>query len=97
MGNRGGALHNEKREIVRRYASRRWITCLLEFKGRRRAVISPGRYAELFFLDEAVALAEGHRPYAECRRERFNAFKASLRILRKSISDSLLKAITALR
>jgi len=77
MGNRGGALHNEKREIVRRYASRRWITCLLEFKGRRRAVMSPGRYTELFFLDEAVALAAGHRPCAECRWERFNAFKAS--------------------
>ena len=75
MGNRGGALHNQEREIVRQYASRRWITCLLEFKGRRRSVMSPGRYTELFFLDEAVALAAGHRPCAECRRERFNAFK----------------------
>src|SRR5258708_21232625 len=75
MGNRGGALHNEKREIVRLYASRRWITCLLEFRGRRRSVMSPGRYTELFFLDEAVALAAGHRPCAECRRERFNAFR----------------------
>jgi hypothetical protein len=77
MGNRGGALHNEKREIVRQYASRRWITSLLEFKGRPRVVMSPGRYTELFFLDEAVALAAGHRPCAECRRERFNAFKAA--------------------
>lgn len=75
MGNRGGALHNQKREIVRPYASRRWITCLLEFKGRQRSVMSPGRYTELFFLDEAVALAAGHRPCAECRRERFNAFR----------------------
>jgi|SRR5579872_34290 len=75
MGNRGGALHNHKREIVRQYASRRWITCLVEFKGRQRTVMSPGRYTELFFLDEAVALAAGHRPCAECRRERFNAFK----------------------
>ena len=75
MGNRGGALHNQKREIVRPYASRRWITCLLEFKGRRRSVMSPGHYTELFFLDEAVALAAGHRPCAECRRERFNAFR----------------------
>ena len=56
MGNRGGALHNDKREIVRRFASKRWITCRLEFKGRRRSVMSPGSYAELFFLDEAVAL-----------------------------------------
>jgi hypothetical protein len=78
MGNRGvlhGALNNESREIVRRYASRRWISCLLDFKGRWRAVMSPRRYTELFFLDEAVALAAGHRPCAECRRERFNAFK----------------------
>jgi len=75
MGNRGGALHNQKREIVRPYASRRWITCLLEYKERRRSVMSPGHYTELFFLDEAVALAAGHRPCAECRRERFNAFR----------------------
>jgi hypothetical protein len=75
MGNRGGALHNDKREIVRQFNGRRWITCLLEFKGRRRSVMSPGLYTELFFLDEAVALAAGHRPCAECRRERFNAFK----------------------
>ena len=75
MGNRGGALHDDQREIVRAYTSRRWITCLLEFKGRRRSVMTPGRYTELFFLDEAVAFAAGHRPCAECRRERFNAFK----------------------
>src|SRR5580658_8848742 len=75
MGNRGGALHNGERVIVRQFKDRRWITCLLEFKGRRRSVMSPGRYTELFFLDEAVALAAGHRPCAECRRERFNAFR----------------------
>jgi hypothetical protein len=77
MGNRGGVLHNQNREIVRQGASRRWITCLLEFKGRYRVVMSPGRYTELFFLDEAAALAAGHRPCAECRRERYNAFKAA--------------------
>jgi hypothetical protein len=75
MGNRGGVIHNEERQIVRQYASRRWISCLLEFKDRHRAVMSPNRYTELFFTDEAVALAAGHRPCAECRRERFNAFK----------------------
>jgi hypothetical protein len=75
MGNRGGALHNSEREIVRTYKSRRWITCVLEFRGRHRTVMSEGRYTELFFLDEAVAFAAGHRPCAECRRERFNAFK----------------------
>jgi len=75
MGNRGGALHNTGREIVRVYKSRRWIACVLEFRGRRREVMSPNRYTELFFLDEAVAFAAGHRPCAECRRERYNAFK----------------------
>ncbi len=77
MGNRGGTLHNLDREIVRRYKSRRWIACVLEFRGRYRAVMSPNRYTELFFLDEAVAFAAGHRPCAECRRERYNAFKGA--------------------
>jgi hypothetical protein len=47
MGNRGGALHNGNSEIVRAYKSRRWITCVLEFKGRHRTVMSEGRYTEL--------------------------------------------------
>lgn len=75
MGNRGGALHNESREIVRPFLNRRWITCVLEFRRRHRVVMTPRRYTELFFLDEAVAFAAGHRPCAECRRERFNTFK----------------------
>jgi hypothetical protein len=75
MGNRGGALHNADREIVRGYKTRRWITCVLEFRGRHRTVMSPNRYTELFFLDEAVAFAAGHRPCAECRRERYDAFR----------------------
>jgi hypothetical protein len=75
MGNRGGALHNAEREIVRGYKSRRWITCVLQFRDRQRAVMSPNRYTELFFLDEAVAFAAGHRPCAECRWARYNAFK----------------------
>ncbi len=77
MGNRGGALHNESRQIVRPYQGRRWIACLLQFKGIKRAVMSPGLYTELFFLDEAVSFAAGHRPCAECRRERFRAFLAA--------------------
>jgi hypothetical protein len=76
MGNRGGVLH-ANREIVSPYKSRRWITCVLEFKDRQRVVMSERRYTELFFLDEATAFAAGHRPCAECRRERFNAFKES--------------------
>src|SRR6266567_2446413 len=79
MGNRGGALHDADREIVRRYKSRRWIACVLEFRGRHRVVMSPNRYTELFFLDEAVAFAAGHRPCAECRRERYNAFREAWR------------------
>ena len=75
MGNRGGVIHNEEREIVRPFKSARWITCLLEFKGWHRVVMTPRRYTELFFLDEAVAFAAGHRPCAECRRDRFNAFR----------------------
>ncbi len=77
MGNRGGALHNDQREIVRYCKGQRWIACVLEFKGRRRSVMSPGRYTELFFLDEAVAFAAGHRPCAECRWKRFIDFKNS--------------------
>jgi len=77
MGNRGGTLHNGDREIVRCYKSRRWITCALEFRGRHRDVMSANRYTELFFLDEVVAFAAGHRPCAECRRERYNAFRSA--------------------
>ncbi len=90
MGNRGGALHNDERAIVRQFRSRQWITCLLEFKGRRRSVMSPGRYTELFFLDEAVALAAGHRPCAECRRERFNAFRNAWKRSRQLEGGALL-------
>jgi hypothetical protein len=52
---------------------------VLTFKGRKRLVMTPGHYTELFFLDEATALAAGHRPCAECRRERFNAFRKAWR------------------
>jgi hypothetical protein len=74
MGNRG-ILHNDQQQIVRSYKSKAWIICLLEFKGRRRSVMSPGKYTELFFLDEATALAAGHRPCYECQRERAKAFR----------------------
>lgn len=76
MGNRG-VLHNEAREIVAAWRSPRWITCALDFKGRRREVFAPHRYSELFFLDEATSLAAGHRPCAECRRSRFKEFRAA--------------------
>jgi hypothetical protein len=78
MGNRGGVLH-VNREIVRQYKSRRWISCVLEFRDRHRIVMSERRYTELFFLDEATAFAAGHWPCAECRRKRFNAFRDAWR------------------
>jgi hypothetical protein len=68
-GNRG-CLHDAHGRIRRRYNGKRWIACRLEFRGRYRAELQqPGRYTELFFLDEATAFAAGHRPCAECRRE----------------------------
>ncbi len=77
MGNRG-CLHDAKGQIRRPWQLERWIVCVLAFKGRQRRVMTPGRYTELFFLDEATALAAGHRPCAECRRERFNAYRRAL-------------------
>jgi len=67
-GNRG-CLHDASGEIRRSFAVKRWIACRLEFRGRRRTpLVQPGRYTGLFFLDEATALAAGHRACAECRR-----------------------------
>jgi hypothetical protein len=73
-GNRG-CLHSEEGKIRRDYATKRWIACRLRFRGRRRSpLMAPGRFTELFFLDEATALAAGHRPCAECRRSDYNRF-----------------------
>lgn len=67
-GNRG-CLHDARGELRRQWQVKRWIACRLEFRGRRRHPLrQPGRYTELFFLDEATAFAAGHRPCAECRR-----------------------------
>jgi hypothetical protein len=74
MGNRG-CLHDAEQRIRHPFTLKRWIHCVLQFKGRRRAVMTPGRYTELFFLDEATALAAGHRPCAECQRERYRLFR----------------------
>jgi hypothetical protein len=73
FGNRG-CLHDDEGRIRRRYAGRAWIACRLDFKDRRRALMQPGRYTELFFRDDATALAAGHRPCAECRREDYRRF-----------------------
>jgi hypothetical protein len=73
FGNRG-CLHDDEGRIRRRHSGRGWIACRLSFKDRRRALLQPGRYTELFFLDDATALAAGHRPCAECRREDYTRF-----------------------
>lgn len=78
MGNRGGCFHTADKRLARRHwAGKRWLVCVLAFHGRHRAVMSPGRYTELFFLDEATALAAGHRPCRECRRDDHERFKAA--------------------
>jgi hypothetical protein len=72
-GNRG-CLHDAHGRIRRGWQVQRWIACRLEFKERKRALLQPGRFTELFFLDEATAFAAGHRPCAECRRTDYVRF-----------------------
>jgi hypothetical protein len=73
-GNRG-CLHDDEGRIVRRHNGKRWIACRLEFRGwRRQKLMQPGRFTELFFLDEATAFAAGHRPCALCRRGDYERF-----------------------
>jgi hypothetical protein len=73
MGNRGN-LHDADGRVRRAWQVERWLVCVLEFRDRKRQVMRPGYYTELFFLDEATALAAGHRPCAECRHARFIDF-----------------------
>ena len=77
MGNRG-ILHDAAGRILRSHGHLHWVTCRLVFKDRQRKVMTPGRYTELFFLDEATALAAGHRPCAECRNADYKNFKGLL-------------------
>lgn len=72
VGNRG-VIHDGFR-ITKRATTRGWVCCVLSFKGRRRTLMTPGRWTELFFLDEATAFATGHRPCFECRRADALAF-----------------------
>jgi hypothetical protein len=77
FGNRG-CLHDRNGRITdRRPPTDAWIICRLAFKNRRRPLLQPGRYTELFFLDEATALAAGHRPCGECRHEDLRRFGAA--------------------
>lgn len=74
MGNRG-ILHNDKKQIVRPWAQKSWITCSLTFQNEKRKLFSQGSYSELFFLDEATSFAAGHRPCWQCQRDRYIPFK----------------------
>jgi hypothetical protein len=77
MGNRG-QLHNAARELVRDWNGRIWITCRLSFRNKtRKPLMQTTRYTELFFLDEATALAAGHRPCGLCRHADYVNFKSS--------------------
>jgi hypothetical protein len=91
MGNRG-RLHDAGRRIDRPWQVRRWITCVLTFKDRKREVFAPNRYSELFFLDEATSLAAGHRPCAECRRARYEEFRDALALKGADEIDRILHA-----
>jgi hypothetical protein len=74
MGNRG-CLHDDRGNIVRHSDRQAWIACLPTWPGISRTIMAPGHYTELFFFDEATALAAGHRPCGDCRRGRLEAFK----------------------
>jgi hypothetical protein len=78
IGNRG-IVHDPatKTLLGRRWTTKAWLVCLLDYKGRRRDVMGGRSWTELFFLDEAVALAAGHRPCFYCRRSDAEAFRAA--------------------
>ena len=77
MGNRG-ILHNSDNQIIRPWAHKSWVACLLSYKNiKRPRPFSIGNYSELFFLDEATAFSAGHRPCSYCQRERSKLFKAA--------------------
>ncbi|OLS51250.1 hypothetical protein [Rhodovulum sulfidophilum] len=92
MGNRG-CLHDAEGRLGRaRWRHKAWICCLTEFRGHHRPIMAPGRYTELFFLDEAVALAAGHRPCAACRRADFRRFAKDFGATTATRLDALLHA-----
>lgn len=74
LGNRGN-LHGSGKTMLRPFKHKAWIICALQFKGRHREIMAPNLWTELFFLDEATALAAGHRPCFECRPEDAKRFK----------------------
>jgi hypothetical protein len=96
MGNRGGCFHRDDQTLKdQHWASRQWIICVLDFKDRRRALMQPGLYTELFFLDEATALAGGHRPCFECRRAEATVFRNALITAGRIVPGDRVAAIDA--
>lgn len=97
MGNRGGRIHTDDRALSsRRWTSRQWICCVLDFRGRQRDVW--GRfYTELFFLDEVTALAAGHRPCFECRRRDAQAFASQFPIKGRASAPAMDRVLHAER
>lgn len=92
-GNRG-RLHDEHGVVRRQWQVKRWISCRLEFRGRQRAggPMAPNRYTGLFFLDDATALAAGHRPCAECRNADYRSYLALVGAARAGELDEVLHA-----
>lgn len=86
MGNRG-CLHNPQQQIRRSFVGKHWIICQLAFKGRHLPIMAPGCYTQLFFLDEATALAAGHRPCAQCMHARFDQFRRMWAVANPALSD----------
>jgi hypothetical protein len=77
-GNRGIIHDPATRTLLnRRWSNPAWITCVCEFRGRRRDVMAQRSWTELFFLDEATSFAAGHRPCFYCRRDDANRFRAA--------------------
>ncbi|WP_421789887.1 hypothetical protein [Hyphobacterium sp.] len=75
MGNRG-CIHDDQGQLTaKRWAHQAWVSCQLEFKGWKRELMTPTYYTELFFTDEAVALAAGHRPCGTCRHRAYKEFQ----------------------
>ena len=75
-GNRGIIHDPATRTLLnRRWSSKAWITCVCEFRGRRRKVMGGRSWTELFFLDEATSFAAGHRPCFYCRRVDATVFR----------------------
>jgi hypothetical protein len=92
MGNRG-ILHDRDGVVgPKRFRHKNWIICRLHFRGRQRTINAPGRYTELFFADEATAMAAGHRPCAECQYPRWKLFVAAWRKAHNIATERCLSA-----